>query len=238
MPNISFDPTALLRLIQLADSALPIGSTAHSFGLETLAAEQELTVAQLQIFLEDYVQEVGTLEASFCCTSYSLSKLQDRDEFVSRWLSLNARAGAMKLARESRSASATLGRRFLQLVGALEEEPLLHLALDTFKASREDVHYCIAFGLVGGILHVDEMATVLAYLQQTVTGLVSACQRLLPLGQSRAGELLWRLKPSLIDAAELGSAAAHNGTEVACFTPLLDLASMRHPALGTRLFIS
>jgi urease accessory protein len=238
MPNITLDHIALLRLIQLADSALPIGSTAHSFGLETLAAEQELTVAQLQIFLEDYVQEVGTLEASFCCTSYSLSTLQDRDEFVSCWLTLNARAGAMKLARESRSASATLGRRFLQLVGALEEEPLLHLALDTFKASREDVHYCIAFGLVGGILHVDEMATVLAYLQQTVTGLVSACQRLLPLGQSRAGELLWRLKPSLIDAAELGSAAAHNGTEVACFTPLLDLASMRHPALGTRLFIS
>ncbi len=238
MPNISFEPTALLRLMQLADSALPIGSAAHSYGLETLAVEQELTVEWLQTFLEDYVQEVGALDASFCCTSYSLVALADRDEFVTRWLALNARAGAMRVARESRTASATLGRRFLQLIGALEEEPLLRLALDTLKAGREDVHYCIAFGLVGGILHVDALATVLAYLQQMVTGLVSACQRLLPLGQSRAGELLWRLKPSLIAAAERGSSAAHNGAEIACFTPSLDLGSMRHPALGTRLFIS
>jgi urease accessory protein len=238
MPNISLDPTALLRLMQLADSALPIGSTAHSYGLETLAVEQELTVERLQTFLEDYVQEAGTLDASFCCTSYSLVALTDSYEFLELWLALNARASAMKVARESRAASATLGRRFLQLVGALQEEPLLRLILETLKVGREDVHYCIAFGLVGGILHVDEVATVLAYLQQMVTGLVSACQRLLPLGQSRAAELLWRLKPALIAAAERGSVAAHSGTEIASFTPLLDQGSMRHPNLSTRLFIS
>jgi urease accessory protein len=238
MPNISFDPIVLLRLMQLADSALPIGSTAHSYGLETLVVEQGLTVDLLPTFLEDYLQESGALDASFCCTSYSLVSLVDRDEFIVRWQTLNARASAMKVARESRAASATLGRRFLQLVGALEEEPLLRLVLETQKASREDVHYCIAFGLVGGILHVDEMAIALVYLQQMVTGLVSACQRLLPLGQSRASELLWRLKPALIAAAERGSVAAHNGAEIACFTPSLDLGSMRHPALSTRLFIS
>src|ERR1051326_6783791 len=122
MPNISFDPIALLRLTQLADSALPIGSTAHSYGLETLAVEQELTVERLQTFLEDYVQEAGALDAAFCFASYSVASLTDRDEFVVRWLALNARAGAMRVARESRAASATLGRRFLQLVGGLEEE--------------------------------------------------------------------------------------------------------------------
>ena len=229
---MQLDYLGFLRLMQLADSAVPIGATAHSFGLESLVAEGYLHVEQLEPFLRDYLEETGALESASCRLAYRLTS--DTSSFETRWLALNDRLSACKTARESRTASATLGRRFLQLVHNLEALPLVDHALQAAKASRVDMHASTAFGLVGSLLAVDETMTVLAYLQQSLTGLVSACQRLLPLGQSRASGLLWRLKPALIEVAS----RSEDVNALTLFIPLPEAASMRHPALTTRLFIS
>jgi urease accessory protein UreF len=65
---------------------------------------------------------------------------------------------------------------------------------------------------------------------------MSACQRLLPLGQSDAAALLWQLKPVILET--LCYARSTNVDEVCLSQPLMDLASSRHPDLHTRLFIS
>lgn len=227
------DDLGLLRLLQLADSALPIGTTAHSFGLETLAAEGILRVEHLQSFLRDHLVEIGVLEGSFCCAAHRLAA---STFFTEDWLDLNRRLSALKPARENRVASATLGRRLLQFTSEFGRWPVLDEALRSAKEA--DVHHSAAFGLVGGLLGFDEQTTVLAYLHQSLAGFVSACQRLMPLGQSRASRILWDLKPDLIATTISSQYGARNLDEIACFTPLVDLGSMRHTALATRLFIS
>ena len=202
--------TAMLRLLQLADSALPIGGAAHSFGLETLSDENVLTPEAVETFLIGYLEETGALEAVFVRRSYKRGDLQP----------LNAELSARKLARESREASLRLGRRFAELVNGVAE----HVSLET------NLHYCIAFGAAGAALGIPEDAVVLAYLNQSVAGLVSACQRLMPLGQVAASKILWNLKPAIIQASL--------SEEAMCFSPYLELASMRHGSLETRLFIS
>jgi urease accessory protein len=208
------DETALLRLLQLADSALPIGGTAHSFGLETLADEGALRPDTVEESLRDYLDENGGLEAAFVHWAWTCDQHRDLSDELS----------ARKPARESREASLKLGRRFAELVNGLADGPLIETGL----------HYCVAFGAAGAAFGIPEHAVVLAYLQQSITGLVSACQRLMPLGQAAATKIVWNLKPAIAKAAARGITAE----EVWCFNPFPELASMRHGSLETRLFIS
>jgi urease accessory protein len=233
---------ALLALLQLADSALPIGTTAHSFGLETLVEIGLLDVAGLEEFLRALLVETGLLECFFCLAGQRLARLctDDRADaaiYLPQWLQFNARLSAFKMARESRQASSTLGRRFLQLAIGLEIHPILPVLLEAARSANVEVHHCTAFGLVGGLVGSSEQQTGLAFLQQMLAGLVSACQRLLPLGQSQASQILWRLHAAIVTTVERAMAATQTH-EVACFAAVPDLGSMRHPMLTTRLFIS
>jgi urease accessory protein UreF len=86
-------------------------------------------------------------------------------------------------------------------------------------------------------LGLGEEETILAYLQQTLVSLISACQRLLPVGQSHATGILWRLKPVMLDtAAHTRQDCVDN--DVFSFSMAVNVASMRHTTLPVRLFIS
>jgi urease accessory protein len=226
-----------LRLLHLADSALPIGALAHSFGLESLTSSEVLTARDLPDFLQSYLEEAGTMEAVFCKEAFRLAgAAASENAFAAPWVALNNLLSARKPARESRAGSASLGGNFLQVVLNLADLSLARTAVDASKRSASPVHHSTAFGLAGSLLGFAEDRVALVYLHQSVASLVSSCQRLLPLGQSEAARILWNLKPAIIDAANRGAACTLD--DAYCFMPLLDWSAMEHPALNTRLFIS
>jgi urease accessory protein len=229
-----------LRLLHLADSALPIGALAHSFGLESLVAEGLLATRDLENFFQGWLAETGMVEAVFCREAVRLARVDPEAIANPRWLELNSQLSARKTARESRIGSATLGRNFLLTVMAVNKLPsLVRLLAETQQMSdrhRPPTHYCLAFGLVAGILGFDEDRTVLTFLHQSIACMVSGCQRLLPLGQNEAARILWNIKPLIVEAADRST--AYGCQDVFSCMPLLDWGAMEHPALSTRLFVS
>lgn len=207
-----YNKPVLLELLQLADSALPVGAAAHSFGLETLADEGIITPEGLADFLETYLTETGVMEAVFI-------RRAGRGEDLA---ALNDELDARRAARESREASLKMGKRFADLFKALTDIPLL-----------ARLHYPIAFGAAAAALEISEEDAAQAYLQQSVTSLVSACQRLMPLGQVAANRIIWNLRPAILQAV-----SDSERLDCRCFCPLPELGSMRHSMLETRLFIS
>jgi urease accessory protein len=235
---MSLDPLKLLQLTQLIDTTFPIGAAAHSLGLETLTAEGLLAAPQLASFLQDYLAEIGAQEGLFCRAAYRIYAASPRAVFETDWLDLNRRVSAFKLAREPRKASAMMGKRFLQMVCTLNNDALLHQAYDSALEMSVDIHHATAFGLTGAALGIDEELTLATYLQQTTLSLVSVSQRLLPLGQVQAAQILWDLKPDLLAAARKSSDGNLEGVASYSFPGLVEMAGMRHPALPMRLFIS
>jgi urease accessory protein len=230
------DSASLLRLLHLADSALPIGATAHSFGLETLVQDGDVDLPLLGRWFADYLVECGTLDAHFCRRAWGLAApggAAGDAALIAAWRAANQELSALRPVRESRAASHALGGRLLRLLADLEPQPLWQILLSVREGEfAAESHYACVFGLGGAVLGLPEEEVVLALLRQNVAGLVSACQRLMPLGQGRAGQLLWRLQEAIVACA----AASHD--QPYSFAALLDVGSMRHPLREVRLFIS
>jgi urease accessory protein len=222
---------SVLQLIQLADSALPVGSMSHSFGLETLVFDEDIeqTVqscpASLSRYLEDCLSESLLVDAAFCREAHDRT-LQHGPVF-----DLNQQISGLRQARESREASLTMGRRFAALAAALHPSPAL-----SGLAGLEELHHSVAFGYTLGILGIDPDLTVSAFIHQCVLNIISAAQRLLPLGQIQANRIAWDLKPAILEAVRQTRKIP---SSTACsFAHLPEIASMRHCCLPTRLFVS
>ncbi len=232
-----FDLT-ILYLLQMADSALPIGSQSHSFGLETLVSDGTLDAGRLECFLHGYLTEVGAMDGLFCRAGYEVSQETRAQAFQDNWLAVNQRCAAIRAARESRGASAALGKRLLGLAANLISDARVHQAIEITRQNSTEVYHAPVFGFMAGIMALGEEPAVLAFLQQSIGGLLAATQKLMPVGQSQIVNVLWRLKPAIAAAAAASQGSDWQTSLVSSFAPGLDIGSMRHSTLPVRLFIS
>ncbi len=213
------DGMRLLDLLQVADRSFPTGAFVHSTGLEWLAAEKLVNLEDvLRLRLSE---QLGRFELVFLVHAY---------EGVA--VALDARYHARLMARETREASAQVGRQLLENAVRLFDDPELR----SFASHAPHAHYPISFAAVGRALAIPVRVVALTYAFQMVRGQVSAAQRLMRLGQTDAQRLIHSLKPAMEDAVAV---ARETPLELSGgFAPILDIATMAHERQPVRLFVS
>jgi urease accessory protein len=227
-------PSNFLALLQLCDTALPIGAFAFSNGLETYTQRGLVTdAATLRTWLATVLQHVvhGShllpVALAYRATSTGAwGQLECLDQQLT----------AMKHARELREASMKTGQGLLRLARQVWPGPTIERLHGMQQQGRVAAHQAMVLGLLGWELGWDERVIVEAAGYQWLSGMVSAALRLLPLGQLAGQRLLVTL---LGDLPAIADEIRQQGwDDLSSAAPEFDIRAMQHETLYSRLFQS
>ncbi len=225
---------SLISLFQITDSFFPSGAFAYSWGLETYVTEGVVRdIDGFYKFLTAYITGmIGRCDALFVKLAFDKA---DRGD-LSSLFRLDRLIHSMKLTKELRQGSIQTGRQLLKVMGQLHKSVLLERFEAGIKAGELQGHHPVMFALVCNCLGVGRDDAVLAYLYSAVSGIVSAGVRLIPLGHTDGQRVIEKIKPLLVEVTKEVSQLDEDG--IAAFAPGVEIRTMRHEQLYTRLFKS
>jgi urease accessory protein len=141
---------------------------------------------------------------------------------------------ALRPSAVSRQATRALGARLVRTWYQLYPVPEFDEMLTRIDVDRA-MALPAAFGVVCAASGVDVRDAVQAFIYTRLASAASAAMRLMPIGQGEAHRLL---ASKLESAAPIAEAIVAHSATVSCFAPGIDIASMSHQYVHSRLFRS
>jgi len=217
----------LARLLHLADSALPTGSFAYSYGLESSITFGLLrTETEFRAYLYSFLQQVVRFELPFVTSAVQASD----GELAPLLLEYDAQLLTPALHR----ASLTQGKSWLKLLAAFYPEAGLAELADELAQQTLPAHFVPLFGLGLGRVSFASADIQLTYLHLALRDQLSAAIRLGFIGPM-AGHRLQHDFYGVFDNL-LGATEIRPYTETSRCTVLLDIAQLLHDDIYSRLF--
>ena len=217
----------LARLLHLADSALPTGSFAYSYGLESsLTFGLVRTGTEFRAYLYSFLQQAVSFELPFITSAAAVPE----EGLTNLLLEYDAQLLTPALHR----ASLTQGKNWLKLLATFY--PTAGLAELSNELLHRELpgHFVPLFGLSLGRVGFAAADIQATYLHLALRDQLSAAIRLGFIGPM-AGHLLQHDFYGIFESL-LATADIRPYTEASRCTVLLDVAQMLHDAIYSRLF--
>jgi urease accessory protein len=218
------------RLLQITDSAFPLGSFAFSYGLESTAKLGLLkNIADFKKYLLNVLTQISCSEMPFVNSCYKCEAVED--EIL---VEIFRRFEAFVTIPCIRKGSVTQGRSLLQAVKAVYPEHNFQEISQMLQRLGLSPHYAPVFGIVARTIGLTHMETLSAYAYIALRDQVSAAVRLGLLGPNEAqGILRDTLEHVQSNINPVMDLAYHQAFKVAA---ALEIAQAHHPKLYSHLF--
>jgi urease accessory protein len=220
---------ARLALRQLCDSLFPLGSFAHSDGLETVVSSGRIASGS---------DLRGWLETTLTATLIDAEAPAVRDAFHAAHARnfaalslLDTEMHALRGSASGREASRAMGTRLLTTWQRLRPSDLVQSAID----ARTRYTFPVAFGVVCAAVGTTLEETLEAYCYARLAAVVSAAMRLMSIGQQEAHGLLTDVLRGVPASVALVTESVEPPRS---FAPLMEIASMSQQYVHSRLFRS
>ena len=219
---------------QLLDSAFPIGAFSHSFGLETLIQENQVsTHTELQTYCETMLR--GAWAPCDALAIKAVYEWVPRGRFDELW-EFDVALHLSRSARESRAGVRKMGKRLLETGRAVHPTLNWLPLIEAIGQGRAIGVYPIVYGWACYHLQISLEHTAMGLLYANLSSTVNNATRAMRIGQTQAQSvivaILPQIEPAWREVEHLDPWDFETGV------PGSDIAAMRHETLYSRLFMS
>jgi urease accessory protein len=224
-----------LRLLQIADSALPISGYTHSWGLEAAIARRLVHDPEtLERWTGRWLRtSLGPLEGVVVSSGCRAARAGSHAEV----LALNRLAEVSIMPPSTRCASREMGE---QLVALGSTWGWCAEGLAPFIRGRAETsdgwHHPVAFGMLGALAGGEPEDVLTAYFHQAALGMIGAGVRSIPVGHTHGQQVLAYLQD---DIRELAAEIVDRALETAgAGCPFYEILCDEQTRLYARMFRS